>query len=129
MKERGAATILALALVAGLALVTVGLAAVGRVVAARAQASAAADAAALAAAPVTFAPFGAAGSPGQEAERFARDNGARLISCRCPIDLSLAARTVSVVVELTVDLPLFGRHQLRAAAAAEFAPLDLLGAT
>lgn len=101
----------------------------GRLVAARLEAATAADAAALAAAPVTFAAFGARGSPSQEAARFASLNGARLVGCRCPVDRSWRRRTVEVVVEREVELPL-GRWAVRSVGRAEFVPLRLLsGAT
>ena len=96
---------------------------VGQAFVARAQATAAADAAALAAAPVTFRPFGAAGGPADEAARFALRHGARLVSCECERDPSYAARRVTVVVEVQVDLIGLGRRRFRATAAAMFEPL------
>ena len=69
------------------------LADLGGFLAARLQASAAADAAALAAAPVTFRRFGSAGTPIDEAARFAVANGARLVTCRCPVDRPAASRS------------------------------------
>lgn len=114
----------AMAMAAGLALVAAGLVDVGRLVAAHTQATAAADAAALAAAPLTFA----GGDPRSEAAAFATRNGARLEACRCRLDRSLAARVVRVEVTKTIDLALFGSRTVRARAAAEFAPLDLIGA-
>lgn len=123
MSQRGAATVVAVAIVTMLVMVAAGLTAVGRVVGAHVQATAAADAAALAAAPLTFLP----GDPEAEASSFAVANGASLVACRCAADPSFAARTVTVEVAKAVDLPVFGRVTVRARAAAEFAPLDLLG--
>jgi hypothetical protein len=96
-----------------------------RYVSAGVGAATAADAAALAAAPLTFAGFGAASSPEVEAERYARLNGASLVSCRCPFDPSWSTRTVEVVVTAPVELALFGRRELRAVGRAEFTPIWL----
>ena len=123
MKERGAATIVAVALATGLIDAAAGLVDVSRLVAAQVQATAAADAAALAAAPLTFL----GGDPTEEASEFAVRNGAGLWRCRCPIDRSLDPRVVLVEVTKTVDLGLLGSHTVRARAAAEFSPLQLLG--
>lgn len=123
MNERGSATVVALAVVSILVLVSAGLAAVGRVVAVHVQATTAADGSALAAAPLTFLP----GSPRAEAADYASRNGAQLVACACPIDSSLRRRVVTVEVRKEVDLPMFGAVTVRARAAAEFDPLDLLG--
>lgn len=123
MRQRGAATVVAAALTAGLILVAAALVDVSRLVAAQTQATAAADAAALAAAPLTFL----GGNPAGEASAFAARNGARLRTCRCPIDRSLESRVVLIEVAKTVDLALLGSHTVRARAAAEFSPLELLG--
>jgi hypothetical protein len=123
VKERGAATIVAVAVAAGLVVVAAGLVDVSRLVAAQVQATAAADAAALAAAPLTFL----GGDPTEEAMAFAARNGAGLRACRCPIDRSLDPRVVLVEVAKTIDLALLGSHTVRARAAAEFSPRDLLG--
>lgn len=104
-----------------------GLGAVGALLRARVEVSAAADAAALAAAPVTFLPFGAAGTPAEEAARFARLNGAVLVSCACPIDRSWGPRTVRVEVSRVVTVWPAGRVEVRAASRAEFVPALLLG--
>ncbi len=106
-------------------LVTV--AAVGLGAATYAGTAAAADAAALAAAPVTFQPFGASGTPAQEAARFAAANGASLVSCRCPIDRSWETRTVVVVVARNVSIPGIGEISITATSRATFAPTALLG--
>lgn len=100
--------------------------AVGAGVAAYVQAAGAADAAALAAAPVTFRPFGAKGTPTQEAARFASANRNRLVRCICRVDRSWRARTVTVVVERRIDLPGLGRITVRATSRATFEPSALL---
>lgn len=123
MSERGSATMVALAIVSILVLVSAGLAAVGRVVTAHIQATTAADGAALAAAPLTFLP----GSPQAEAADYASRNGARLVACACRTDASFRWRMVTVEVRKEVDLPVFGVVTVRARAAAEFDPIDLLG--
>jgi secretion/DNA translocation related TadE-like protein len=124
--QRGSATVLLLA-VAGLVLVlAIGVADVGLAFAGRLQAAAAADAAALAAAPVTFRPFGASGSPAEEASRFAAANGATLMSCRCPIDRSWRPRVVEVAVERRVELLGIGAVTVKALSRAEFSPARML---
>lgn len=115
----------ALAVVIVVLIVAVG--AVGSGVGAYTKAAGAADAAALAAAPVTFLPFGAKGTPAQEAARFATANGATLVSCRCPIDRSWETRTVVVTVTRTVSIIGIGEITVRATSKATFAPAALLG--
>ena len=113
---------------AGLVLLLAAIvASVGVYLRARVEASAAADAAALAAAPVTFRPFGALGTPTDEAARFAAANGARLISCACPVDSSWEARTVTVRVVVEVRVWLIGATSVTAIGRAEFVPALLLG--
>jgi hypothetical protein len=94
---------------------------------ARTRAVAAADAAALAAAPVTFSPYGATGSPAEEAARFAALNGARLLSCVCPPDSSLSVREVEVRVGVPVSVLIFGSVTVSAESRAEFDPLAAMG--
>lgn len=126
MNERGSAS-LALLGVAGVVMVlAVGLAAVGTVVRARVEASTAADAAALAAAPVTFLPFGAEGSPADEAARFATLNGSRVVYCICPLDPSWEPRTVEIRTERSVEVWPFGTIDVHATGRAEFVPAMLL---
>ena len=108
-------------------LLTAGLGAVGAYLNVRVQVSAAADAAALAAAPVTFMPFGATGTPTDEAARFARLNGADLDSCVCPLDTSWEPRTVRVEVSRMVSIWPVGRIRVSAVSRAEFVPALLLG--
>jgi secretion/DNA translocation related TadE-like protein len=123
VSERGSASIVLAALVAVLVMVAGGLAGVGRLVAAHVQATTAADAAALAAAPLTFL----GGEPAAEAADYAAGNGFRLVGCDCGYDPGFHVREVTVEVVAQVDLGMLGSHQVRARAAAEFDPLDLLG--
>jgi len=92
----------------------------------RVEAVAAADAAALAAAPVTFLPFGAAGTPAEEAARFATANGARLVSCACALDPSWKPRAVTVQVAREASLWPAGSVTVTATGRAEFLPALLL---
>ncbi|MGB9357915.1 MAG: Rv3654c family TadE-like protein [Acidimicrobiia bacterium] len=125
-EEQGSAAVLLLAVAALVVILTVGVADVGLALAARLQAAAAADAAALAAAPVTFRPFGAPGSPVDEARRFAMANGADLVVCRCPVDRSWRPRVAEVVVERRVALLGIGAVTVRASSRAEFSPAALI---
>ena len=124
--ERGAVAPLLLGVCALVLLVGLALAEVGALLTARLQAETAADAAALAAAPVTFRPFGARAGPVDEARRFAEANGARLVSCLCPVDRSWAAREVTVVVAREVALLGYGAVIVRATSRARFEPARLL---
>ena len=126
MNERGGASLTLLGVIALALLLAYGLLAVGAVLEARTEASTAADAAALAAAPVTFLPFGARGSPAEEAARFATANGVRLVWCVCPPDPSWEPRTVVVEVEKVVTLWPVGELRVRAQGRAEFVPELLL---
>jgi hypothetical protein len=118
--------VLILGVVALLVVFGVMLGTVGHYLTARSEVQAAADAAALAAAPVTFRPFGSQGNPGAEAARLAIANGARLARCLCPIDRSWTSRVVEVLVIREISLVVLGRREIRAVAAAEFAPVELL---
>jgi Cys-tRNA(Pro)/Cys-tRNA(Cys) deacylase len=122
--ERGSVSVLAAAIAGLLALLSTAVVAGGVVSAGRGRAVAAADAAALAAAPVTFRPFGASGSPADEAQRLAAEHGATLLRCDCPIDPSWSPRVVEVEVAVTVEM--FGSHTVRAVSRAEFDPVRLL---
>ncbi len=124
--DRGAAAVLLLAVVVVGLLLGTALVGVGQVLVMRARVGAAADAAALAAAPVTFRPFGAMGTPAQEAARFAAFNGARLVSCRCPVDRSLSPRAVEVMVEVSQPVLVLGSVRVRAVGRAEFDPTSLV---
>ena len=111
----------------GLALLlAVGLASIGTYLDARIRAMAAADAAALAAAPVTFLPFGAEGTPAEEAARFARLNGFDMVACDCPVDRTLEPRTVTVEVARAVHIWPIGGVEVSAISRAEFVPARLL---
>ena len=123
--ERGS-VLLGLGLIAVLLMTALAVGAVGAGVAAYVHAANAADAAALAAAPVTFRPFGAEGSPTQEAARFARLNGVSLVRCRCPADDSWNPRTVEVVVAHSLRVPLVGSVTVRATSRATFEPAALI---
>lgn len=123
--ERGSVAI-GVALTAVVLVLTLGVGLVGAVASTYAAAATAADAAALAAAPVTFRPFGARGSPRSEATRFAKANGATLVTCTCRIDRSWSARTVSVTVSRKVGLPFVGQLSIRATSRAIFDPSALL---
>lgn len=126
MNDRGAAGVLLAAAAGVVMLLAAALGAVGSYLLARVEAVAAADAAALAAAPVTFLPFGAAGSPAEEAARFAAANGARLVACLCPLDPSWAARTVTVEVAREASFWPAGSITVTATGRAEFRPALLL---
>jgi secretion/DNA translocation related TadE-like protein len=124
--SRGSAGVVLLAVAGVLLVLAVLLGGLGVVLRARTEAAAAADAAALAAAPVTFLPFGAAGSPTEEAGRFAAANGAALVWCRCPVDRSWNERVVEVEVARSVTVPPFGTITVWARSRAEFVPALLL---
>lgn len=118
--------VLGLAVIVVVLVLAIGLGAVGAGIAGYVQAAGSADAAALAAAPVTFRPFGARGTPAQEAARFAAANGTRLVSCSCPVDRSWNKRTVTVVVKRPVEILGFGSFSVRASSRATFDPTALL---
>lgn len=124
--EQGAASILLLGVAGVVLLLTLAVADAGIVLSARLNAAAAADAAALAAAPVTFRPFGAAGTPAEEAGRVAAANGAVLTRCSCAVDRSWYPRFVDVEVEQRVELFGVGAFTVRASSRAEFVPAMLL---
>jgi len=127
VRERGAAAVMLLGLAGLVLLLAAVVGTIGVYLRARVEASAAADAAALAAAPVTFHPFGAQGTPADEAARFAAANGARLVSCVCPVDPSWEPRTVTVRVVTEVRVWPIGTATVTAVGRAEFIPALLLG--
>ena len=127
MTDRGSVGVLLLAVSGLLAMAMVVVAASGQYLAATARAATAADAAALAAAPVTFRPYGATGSPADEARRFASANGARVVWCGCPIDRSWDPRTVEVKTEVTVSVLIMGTVAATAVGRATFRPPLLVG--
>ena len=114
------------AVVALLAVVAVATASLGLAYAARAQAQTAADAASLAAAVASYPGTGRR-VPVVEAASVAAANGARLVSCRCPMDPGMTPRTAWVVAMVPVDLPVLGEIRVTAAAGAEFDPRRWLG--
>lgn len=124
--ERGGASLLVLMIAAlvGMAMIAVG--SLATLYGARLHAGTAADAAALAAAVGTYPPAGA-GAPVAEARRYALANGAVLVYCGCATDATLLPRTVTVLVELKVPVPIFGVIPIRAGARAEFDPMLWLG--
>lgn len=126
--DSGSAAVAVLGAIGVLLVLVVWLSALAVAMRAHLDATTAADAAALAAAPVTFLPFGAKGSPTDEAARFARLNGAHLVWCRCPLDQSFDSRTVEVRVTKSVDLPVLGMTEIEATGRAEFVPAALLEA-
>ena len=123
--ERGSVA-LGVGLIGVMLVFVLGVGLVGAAASTYAAAATAADAAALASAPVTFRPFGARGSPRDEAARFAKANGARLVDCTCPIDRSWASRTVSVTVSRRITLPVVGALIIKATSRAVFDPSALL---
>ncbi|GMQ99086.1 MAG: hypothetical protein BMS9Abin17_1636 [Acidimicrobiia bacterium] len=123
--ERGSVG-LGIAAVGMAVLLVAAVGSVGAGITAYAQAATGADAAALAAAPVTFRPFAAAGSPRDEAVRFAAANGSRLISCRCPVNRSWDSRSVEVTVARTVSILGIGEVTITASSRATFDPSKLL---
>lgn len=124
--DRGVVTVAMTGVIATLAVVLVATGALALAYATRNKAITAADATALAAAVATYPPAGR-GAPSQEARGTALLNRANLISCRCPITNALEKRTVEVVVEIPIDVPIFGRLAVRGTARAEFDPRLWLG--
>lgn len=124
--ETGGASLLVMMIAAlvGVAMIAVG--SLATLYGARLHASTAADAAALAAAVGTYPPAGA-GPPITEARRYALANGAILVDCTCDPDTSMLPRTVTVLVEMKVPVPIFGVIPIRAGARAEFDPVLWLG--
>ena len=114
------------AVVALLAVIAIAGASLGAAYAARTQAQIAADGAALAAAVATY-PGTSRAAPWREASVVAMANGASTVSCACPVNSTLYRRTVRVVTEVSISVPIFGVLQIRAAARAEFDPRRWLG--
>jgi len=119
-------TVAMIAVVATVAILTVAVAAIGAAYGAKTSAETAADAAALAAAVGTYPPAARQG-PVVAARHLATSNGALLKGCVCPIDNSLRARVVEVIVTVPVTLPIFGERSIEARARAEFDPAKWLG--
>jgi len=125
--DTGSISLAIIGAIAVMLLLVVWIAALAVVTRAHQEANTAADAGALAAAPVTFLPFGAQGSPKEEAARFVDLNGAEMVWCRCAIDRTFEPRTVEVRVRRTVQLPILGTTSIEATGRAEFIPAALLG--
>ena len=125
--ETGSISLAVIGAIATMLLLVVWISALAVVMRTHQEANTAADAAALAAAPVTFLPFGAEGSPKEEAARFVAMNGAEMMWCRCAIDRTFEPRTVEVRVRRTVQLPVLGTTYVEATGRAEFIPAALLG--
>jgi len=123
--ERGSVAV-GVATIGMVSVLAIGVAAVGTAIAAHSQMSNAADAAALAAAPVTFRPFGARGTPAQEAARFAAANGGNLLRCDCAVNRTWDPRTVTVVVGKEVSILGIGTVQIKAVSRATFEPARLI---
>jgi hypothetical protein len=113
-------------MVAVIALLCVAVASIATLYAARAQATNAADSAALAAAVATYPPTGQ-GMPSVEARYVAELNGAKLLSCDCRRDGTMAVRTAQVMTAIRTKVPLFGEFEVRGIARAEFDPRRWLG--
>lgn len=111
-----------LALLAALAVAgaAIGVLAQAQIAAVRAQT--AADASALAAAPETFR----GGSPSELARRFARENGAELVTCECAVDRSWRTRRVTTAVRIPIRVYGLGTITVTRDATAEFEPVALL---
>ena len=124
--DRGGATVVMAGLMAVVIVSSVAVAGVGMLLAARAQAQNASDAGALAAAVATYLPAGGT-DPVVSAGVVVSANGARLLGCRCPRDLSLAPRVVEVVAAVEVVVPVFGELVVRGTSRAEFDPRRWLG--
>src|SRR5439155_16570070 len=115
MRERGSVTIVAAAVMAIVAVMTLATADLARVLIASARAQAAADAAALAAAQELALPTSGS-SPETLADEYAIRNGAALVGCAC------AAGSMEAIVTVEVDaggmLLVPGGKRLRARARA-----------
>ena len=111
--ERGSASLLVMVALLFATMLTAFAADLSRASVARGQAQVAADAAALAAAQELAVPR--ASEPAEVAAAYAERNGARLLSCACPI----GGREATVTVALQVDLPFLGQSRtVRASARA-----------
>lgn len=122
LRERGSATILALALIFVVIVTGLALLAAAQLVTARARAVTAADAAALAAAPATFPALSNGAGPDQLAAELAQANGARLLRCLCPIVESFDPRDVEVEVALAAQIAIVGGVEVRAVSRAHYVP-------
>ena len=112
--ERGSITVVAAAVMALVAVLTMGAADVGKALVARERAQAAADAAALAAAQELVMPSGRA--PAELAAEYAAQNGATLASCACAPGTAEAVVETRVIVGALLLVP--GDHEAVAVARA-----------
>ena len=112
--------------IALLSVVVVATASLGVAYSARVQANIAADAGALAAAVATYPGTGRQ-SPAKEAQAVVARNGARLVSCACPVDPALDIRAVLVITAMVVNVPVFGDLEIMGVSRAEFDPRLWLG--
>lgn len=124
--DTGSSMVLMAGLVSVIAAVSVAVAGLGLAYSARAQAQTASDAAALAAAVGTYPPA-STGAPLQRARQAAVANGARVVSCSCPVDSSMRPRAVTVVAVVSIEAPVFGHLDVEATSRAEFDPRRWLG--
>ncbi len=122
MRERGSASLAAVAVSMVVFVLGALVVDVARVVDTRLRAQTAADAAALAAAAATFE-----SNPVTAADRYSRLNGARLVACRCRVDRSLGSRVVRVVVVIPIDPWLLPFDRVEASATAEYDPVSSTG--
>lgn len=102
--ERGSISVLAAAVMLMVVLMALATADVARALTAASRAQAAADAAALAAAQQIVEPS-SSDTPSAVAERYANENGAELVECRCPDGGSEAVATVRVAITGLLILP------------------------
>lgn len=112
--EHGSITVVAAAVMALVAVLTMGVADVGKALVARERAQSAADAAALAAAQELVMPTGRA--PAEVAAEYAARNGATLASCTCAMGSSEAVVETHVTLGLLLLVP--GAHEAVAVARA-----------
>lgn len=125
-RDTGGSAILMMALSALVALVGLAAASIGVLLAERERAIAGAEAAALAAAVATY-PAAAGAAPLDVAHEMVASNGLTLVTCRCPVDVGLDARVVTVTASTEVVLPILGPVVVTGAANAEFDPRAWLG--
>ena len=118
--EHGSITVVAAAVIALVAVLTMGAADVGKALVARERAQAAADAAALAAAQELVMPTGR--TPAELAAEYASRNGATLASCTCASGTTQAVVETRVVVGALLLVP--GDHVAVAVARATIGASD-----
>ena len=124
--ERGAMAVAMAGVIALLSVILVATASLAVAYSARVQANIAADAGALAAAVATYPGTGRQ-NPAKEAQAVVARNGARLVSCACPVDPGLRIRAVLVVTAMVINVPVFGDLEIMGVSRAEFDPRLWLG--